>query len=198
MKKKLITWSNITNVVFGILLIVVFVSPQAKAIIIQGLMKVGLFQPDVAAKGKDSGAKAKTDTVPDLILKSSTGKTIDINSQKGKVLFINFWATWCPPCIAEMPSINELYAHFKNNPNILILSVDADNDFSKSVPFMKKNSYDLTVYNSVGGISQDYLGNALPTTVIIDKTGKMVLRHEGGADYTNKEFILYLDDLSKK
>jgi thiol-disulfide isomerase/thioredoxin len=197
MKKKLITWSNATTVVLVLLVVVLFISPQAKAIMIEGLMKVGLFRPPIEntelAKTID-GANA----APSLLLKNADGKTINIKDQQGKVLFINFWATWCPPCIAEMPSINEMYARYKDNPKVIILEVDVDNDFSTSTPFMLKNKYQMPVYNTVSELPDGFLSGAIPTTVIIDKTGAVVARHEGAADYADKRFYKYLDGLISK
>jgi len=196
MKKKLFTRPAITNIIIGALVVILIISPQAKALMIAGCMKIGFFQPPsgstVTEKESDSNIE-----MPSLLLKSPDGKTLNIRDLKGKVIFINFWATWCPPCIAEMPSINELYKHFKNNSNIAIFPVDVDNNFTKSVPFMKKNAYALPVYNVASQIPEGFLGNAIPTTVIIDKTGKVVLRHEGGADYTNKKFVAYLEGICK-
>lgn len=198
MKKKLITWSNVTAVILALLMIVLMVSPQAKAIMIEGLMKIGLFKPPVENTEPAKAVSGRSNVAPGLLLKDSEGKVIDIKDQQGKVLFINFWATWCPPCIAEMPSINEMYARYKNNPKVMILEVDVDNDFSKSVPFMTKNNYQMPVYNIASELPQGFLSNAIPTTVIIDKTGTVVARHEGGADYTDQGFYKYLDGLIDK
>ncbi|WP_345947736.1 TlpA disulfide reductase family protein [Mucilaginibacter sp. PAMB04274] len=198
MKKKLITWSNATTVMLALTMIIVLISPQAKAIMIEGLMKIGLFKPPAANTEPEVTVAGSANTAPSLLLKDQFGKTINIKDEKGKVLFINFWATWCPPCRAEMPSINELYARYKNNPKVMILEVDADNDFSKSVPFMKDNKFQLTVYNTASAMPEGFLGNALPTTVIIDKSGTVAARHEGGADYTDKAFYSYFDGLINK
>jgi len=196
MKKKLFSRSNITNVLIGALLVVLVISPQAKALVIEAAMKIGFFQPPAGSTVNVKEHSAAT-APPYFLLKSSDSKTINIQELKGKVIFINFWATWCPPCIAEMPSINELYKHFKNNPNILIFPVDVDGDFGKSVPFVKNKGYILPVYSIASPMPDGFLKNAIPTTIIIDKTGKMVVRHEGGADYTNKGFVGYMEGLGK-
>jgi thiol-disulfide isomerase/thioredoxin len=198
MKKKLITWSNATTFALVLIIIVIVISPQAKAVMLQGLMKVGLFKPPVKNTEPEKTANDSTSLAPGLVLKTPDGKSFDIKDQKGKVLFINFWATWCPPCIAEMPSIDEMYARYKNNPKVMILEVDVDNDFSKSVPFMKKYNYQLPVYNMASEPPEGFLSGAIPTTVIIDKRGAVVARHEGGADYADKTFYRYIDGLIDK
>ena len=126
------------------------------------------------------------------------GKTVSLNSLKGKVVFINFWATWCPPCIHEMPSINDLKKSFAGNDNIAFLMVDVDNKIEQSTAFMKDNDYDLPVYTPASAIPSDYLGSAIPTTVILDKNGEMVGRMEGGRDYSDPRIINALKELIEK
>lgn len=131
----------------------------------------------------------------DISFKGEDGKTVTLSSLKGKVVFINFWATWCPPCIHEMPSINELKQSFKGNDNIVFLMVDVDNKMEKSSAFMQENNYDLPVYVPASNIPSDYLGGAIPTTVILDKSGDMMARMEGGRDYTDPEIAKALNEL---
>src|SRR4051812_1290046 len=108
MAKKLL------NGLLIVTLIVVMFNPSAKALVIKGLMGVGFFQPDL--KGAPTEVSPSS-AIPDVLFQDTKGKTIHLADLKGKVVFINFWATWCPPCIAEMPSINGLYEKLKNNPN---------------------------------------------------------------------------------
>lgn len=138
------------------------------------------------------GAPAATS---DISFKGEDGNTVTLSSLKGKVVFINFWATWCPPCIHEMPSINELRQSFKGDENIVFLMVDVDNKMEKSSAFMKQNNYDLPVYAPAGNIPSDYLGGAIPTTVILDKRGNMIARLEGGRDYADPEIVKALNEL---
>jgi thiol-disulfide isomerase/thioredoxin len=188
---RILTASNVLNGVFAIAIIIFLISAPTKALLIKGLMKIGFFQPDITS------AKA-AQPAPDLNFVNEKGQSLSLSSLKCKVVVINFWATWCPPCIAEMPSVNQLYIQLKPGTDIVIVPVDADNNFSKSVPFMAKNKYVLPVYNTASQIPDGLFAGALPTTVIIDKSGEIVFRHEGAADYTNKEFIKYLTDLSKR
>lgn len=123
------------------------------------------------------------------------GKHITLSSLKGKVVFINFWATWCPPCIHEMPSINSLKQSFKGNNDIIFLMVDVDGAMDKSKAFMLDNKYDLQVYEANGEIPSQFLGNAIPTTVILDKNGELVDRMEGGRDYADPAIKKSLDKL---
>ena len=76
--------------------------------------------------------------------------------------------------------------------------VDADNNPQKSIEFMKKNGYTMPVYFAADNIPADYFSGTLPTTVIVDKDGKITFKHSGTADYSNEKFKNYLQELSQK
>jgi thiol-disulfide isomerase/thioredoxin len=185
--KNWLTIRNVLNWLFFAALLLVLFNPAAKALVIRGLMKIGLFQPGLATVNNTA--------VPDLSFIDSQGKPINLSSLKGKVVFINFWATWCPPCIAEMPSINALQQKFKAEKNIVFLMVDADNAFNKSVPFMAKHQFNLAVY-AASAVPASVYNGSLPTTVLLNKQGRLVFRRQGAADYSNSQFIGYLTRLA--
>ncbi len=131
----------------------------------------------------------------EVIFKDGEGKKVSLKELQGKVVFINFWATWCPPCIHEMPSINTLQAKFKSSKDIVFLMVDVDGNHEKSNAFMKDNNYDLSVYIPGSKIPSSYLGTSIPTTVILNKKGELAERMEGGRDYATQEMEEYLKQL---
>ena len=167
--------------------------PSVKGLFIRGLMKVGFFQPDVTQTIND-GAPLM---LPPVTFERADGKQLNLQEQKGKVVFINFWATWCPPCVAEMPSINDLYGKLKANKNIVFIMVDADGDFNKSALFMLKRNYLMPLYRINGNFPESLFKGTLPTTVIFNKEGKMVFHHEGSADYGGTKVSDYLQQLAK-
>lgn len=193
MIKKWFTLPNASTAILLVFAILMLVSPAVKGVVIQGLMRIGLFQPDVYAKNENlpistisQGEKSE------VLFKDEEGNVMNLSDLKGKVVFINFWATWCPPCIAEMPSINKLQSQFKDNKEFIILMVDADNQLDKSIKFMSKRNFDLKVFTPASQIPTELLGNALPTTILLNKKGEVVFKHEGGADYSNQDFQSYL------
>jgi thiol-disulfide isomerase/thioredoxin len=188
--KKRLKIKNLLNGLFFSALLLLLLNSSAKALVIEGLMKIGLFQPNISLP-------AKSASVPgDISFLDDQGTIIKLSSLKGKVVFINFWATWCPPCIAELPSINKLHNQLSVNKNIVFLLVDADNDFKKSLPFMAKHNFKLPVYTAIGTVPENMLGNSIPATAVINKQGEMVFHHEGAADYSDPEFANYLVNLS--
>lgn len=123
-----------------------------------------------------------------IYFNDKNNKVVALEDLKGKVVFINFWATWCPPCIREMPDLNELYLEFKDNPQIEFLFVDVDGNMEKSLKFMDKKGFKLPVYFPSSYIPEDFLSGAIPTTVILDKDGNRVGRIEGMYEYNTDEF----------
>lgn len=193
MKRKL----SIGNILYGLLMVaisVTLVNPKAKSLLIRGLMSVGLFQPHIP---NPLAAKQLPTPSFNISFRDTESRVINISELKGKVIFINFWATWCPPCIAEMPSVNELYTHFKNNPNIVFIFVDVDNDYSKAKSFLQKNNYHLPIYTQVGQIPDSLMDGTIPTTLIFDKNGSLVYQHSSVADYSSSKFQDFLSSISK-
>ncbi len=155
-------------------------------------MKVGLFQPAIPSGIQSPGQ------LMDVRFRDENGNAVNLRSLRNKVVFINFWATWCPPCIAELPSINDLYMRLRDNRNVVFLIVDADGDFGKSRPFIAKHQYSLPLYQIDSTVPAAMLGNTIPTTVVINKHGEMVYHAEGAADYSSSRFINWLSVLSAR
>ncbi|SDM75513.1 Thiol-disulfide isomerase or thioredoxin [Daejeonella rubra] len=187
--------SNISNLIFILFIAVIFFSTDARAILIRGIMFTGLFNAE-ASSGIDKSA-ANRSIPASMTFRSEDGELINISENKGKVYFINFWATWCPPCRAEMPSINALASKIKNKDKISFIMVDVDNKMDASVKFMKKRSFNLKVYTSETPIPTQIFNGTLPTTVIIGPDGSIVFHHTGMADYDNKEMINFLNTLTR-
>lgn len=196
MKRRWINWSNFWTLVMTVYLIAMVVNPNVKAWTIRQLMRVGLFQPDVDAADFAGHKSEDGQQLPLFVYTSAEGVQSDLTQLKGKVVFINFWATWCPPCIAEMPSIQKLYYQLGKNGEAVFLMVDVDKDFAKSSAFKTKHRYDLPIVHAVGSVDGIYTTGTIPTTLVLDKSGKMVFRHEGAAEYANPDFINFMKKLS--
>jgi peroxiredoxin len=135
-------------------------------------------------------ARSENVAAPDFILKDLQGKDLKLADYKGKVLVLNFWATWCPPCRAEIPEFVEAYSANKDKGlEILGLSVDrmtAD----KLLPFVSQVKINYPVALADAKIVQDYEpGDFIPATIIIDKKGIVRHRHVGLMD---KETLVQL------
>lgn len=128
-----------------------------------------------------------------LQLKNSKGEEVSLEDYRGKVIFINLWATWCPPCIVEMPDIENLYRDLKDE-DIVFIMLSLDHKFQKAVDFVEKNNYSFEIYKTVKGVPDMYYTQSIPTTFVINAEGKLVLTHIGMGDFDTAEFRDYLRD----
>ena len=193
MRLKKITFSDIITVMLVLFTIAMLFSIRARTWVIMGLMSLGFYNPKIPVIKPGE----KLMPAPAMVVQSVDGKTINLQQQKGKVVFINFWATWCPPCLAEMPTINDFYQKIKNDPNIVFLSVDVDDRLNNSSAFMKKNGYQIPVYGgNLDGLPTTFYSGTIPTTLVINKCGLVVFNHVGKANYDDDKFEKYLLDLS--
>jgi len=168
----------------------------------RGLLATGLMNPNVKEIGQvrndenESGTATTSNVSPadfNLKLLDADGNTKSLLALKGKVIFMNIWATWCPPCIAEMPSIDKLHEEMGDEVAFVMLSLD--DDFEKAKAFDKRKGYDLPIYAPAGNLPAMYHSSAIPTTYVIDAEGNLVLEHGGMADYNTLEFREFLLDL---
>lgn len=172
---------------FGGLLFVSFISCQTNAKSNEGESEQ-VETTEFTSEGVDKSAF-------DISFQAVDKSKINTKDLIGKVVFINFWATWCPPCIAEMPSIQALYNKFKDNKDIVFLMVDVDADLKGADRFMRKNKYELPVYIPNSNIPTSFLEGSIPTTVILDKRGNIDVRLEGGRDYNAPQITQALESL---
>lgn len=143
-------------------------------------------------KKADSPKSISPKLADEISFRSADGKVVGMNDLKGKTVFINFWATWCGPCIVEMPSINRLHQKLADNKDVVFLMVDVDGNVPGATAFMERNQYGLPVYIPNSTIPETLLGRGIPVTVIFTPDGKMAYRHEGGSDYDTPEIISLL------
>ena len=121
--------------------------------------------------------------------------TNDINFSefKGKVVFLNFWATWCPPCIAELPYIQDFYNDYKDK--VVFVFVTSDN-VEALEEFFKKNDYEFPVYQSNYNYPKELPPvTSIPRTFILDSEGYIRVDKSGSADWNSKSFRSSIDKL---
>ena len=183
---------NFFTIIWSALLVLVLFSTNAKAFFLKTLLHTGIFN----ATTKNESFQVQTAVFNNLSFTDNKGLRLNTSDLLGKVIFINFWATWCPPCIAEMGSVNALYNKLKDNPRFVFIIVDVDtNNFPVSNSFMNKHQYNLPVYQIASSISENLFTGTIPTTLIINSKGNLVQKHEGIANYDTKDMLEFLKSL---
>lgn len=184
--------SKIGNVVFVALLIFFVFSTDAKSWVLRQLVSVGLFNAKIA---NDAEAKSPTTGAHSFSFSDAGGVVRSTADLKGKVVFINFWATWCPPCRAEMPSLNALYNELKSDDRFVFLFVSEDDDPSKAQRYLEESGFTVPLVTRAGNVPAQLYSGTLPTTVVLNKEGAVVFKHEGVAGYNTQRFKQQLKDL---
>jgi len=180
-------WKSI--IVYSFLLLIIF-NPTAKSWLLQRLISIGFFNATI----KKEGLAEIPENIA-FLYTTQDGKTANISELKGKVVFINFWASWCPPCRAEMPSIAALYQKLQKDERFVFLLINEDDDPQKAIDYLEKNNFNLPIYKQAGEVPKAIFSGTLPTTIVIDKEGKIVLKKEGIGGYDSDSFIKQLNDL---
>jgi thiol-disulfide isomerase/thioredoxin len=117
------------------------------------------------------------------------GRPVSLDSFKGKVVVLNFWATWCPPCVAEMPALDKLQADM-GGKDFTVVAVSTDRQgIKKSAPFYRRAGIkNLDLYNDTRGNMLDaFKAKSLPVTVLLDRQGRVIGRIEGAAQWDSAE-----------
>lgn len=130
--------------------------------------------------------------------KNINGETVSVSDLKGKVVIMNFWATWCPPCIAEMPSLQKLHEDLQSEKDIVFMAIEVDQNIEKAAKFMAKNKYSLPLYTVDSDLPEELHTNSIPMTVILAKNGDIVGKQVGMMDFKSEKLKQGLIDLTKE
>lgn len=176
------------DIVIGTVLILLII-PATRKDMAAIILKPTLFihQPKVA----DTKLKLR-DEAYQWTLKDMEGKQVFLEQYKGRVVFINLWATWCPPCIAELPDLQKLYNDYKNDVVFLFISNENPNTIKT---FMDKKGYTLPAFVPVTQYPADFETSSIPTSFLISKNGKLVMIKKGVAKWNSQRMREILDTL---
>jgi len=169
------------DVLFWLLLVLLIV-PGPRKVIATNVNRVFLL-----VKGPGVLSEEKQVEVTDLdyhwVLGTSRSEPYFLSDMRGQVVFLNFWATWCPPCVAELPEIEKAYQKHKNQVTFLLVT----NEKPEVVEaFLEKHGYDLPVFYPGTPAPEVFNVKALPTTFIISREGNIVARKTGASNWDSR------------
>lgn len=177
---------NWGNIVF-VLVLALFLIPQTGVPIKVFLTRLISFSPS-----KVSDTEVVTMEDYNWNLKALDDTSINLSQSKGNVILINFWATWCPPCIAEMPSLQALYNEYGDKVDFYFVSSEKPEMLSK---FLQKKGYTFPVYIQFQEAPLELQSNALPTTYLISKSGEIIIKETGAADWNSDKTRKIIEEL---
>jgi peroxiredoxin len=144
--------------------------------------------------GNALSVEMQNQKAPDFTLMDMQGRQVSLSDFKGKIVLVNFWATWCPPCIEEMPSMEKLYQRFKGE-DFVLLAVNAEENGKQLVEgFLKKHNFSFPILlDEDAKVQQLFNVFRFPETVIINRHGEIVTKVLGGRDWMDQEIVRVLD-----
>jgi len=127
-------------------------------------------------------------TLPDFMVKTDQGKTVNLKSFKGKKVFVNLWATWCGPCRREMPSIEALYNKTKGK-KVEFVMLSLDDDFNKAINYKSTNKLTMPMYYPAGNMPALFNVDGIPATFVFDEKGELIKTIQGSTNYDTQDFV---------
>lgn len=176
-----------------VLIVIIMITPITRNFLQKSIYKiVGKFNPIEAVGVPEQKSIAPySGKLYDL----KNNQEVDFSAFQNKVLVVNFWATWCPPCVAEMPSLISLYKKYKGDVSFLFISGEDPEELNE---FLQKKNFDIPVYIPTENLPKNLGHKSIPVTFIIDKEGKIAVQNSGAADWNTKSVGNILDSLIQK
>ena len=153
----------------------------------QGILATDIIQADLN--------QAHSENAVDATLYNEEGRKIKLSEFRGEVVFLNIWASWCPPCKAEMPGIQSLYEN-TDLKGIKFVMVSTDKNFQDAKKYKSSHNYSFPIYRLGENMSDELNSTYLPITFIIGKKGNIEMVHKGMAQYDSDKFRNFVKELS--
>jgi thiol-disulfide isomerase/thioredoxin len=168
-----------------------------------GLAGFSFFEIDLFAKTENQELEGlfsdmgvlpiSPDTDPlEIRLSDPTGRPISLSEFRGKIVFINFWTTWCPACVIEMPSMEKLHQKFKDKDFVMV-AINLQESASRVKKFYKEHKLTFTTLLDITGD----VGRSIPTTFILDKNGRIIGKALGPREWEGKKSIALFEYLTE-
>lgn len=131
-------------------------------------------------------------------MENEEGEKTTFGDFRGEVVFVNVWASWCPPCVAEMPTIKKLHENVGGNGDVRFILLSMDRERQKATAFMENKDLDIPYYFPASPLPAVFQNEYLPSTYVISKEGQVVYEKEGIADYSSQNFALWILELTEE
>ena len=163
------------------------------------LLVFKLVQRRVVARMHPPHLRLQPEPASDLTYRTLDGTAQNLSSNKGQVVFLDLWGTWCVQCVAEMPTVQRLYDHYKDDPHVKFLIVSRMDKPSAVRSYARRNHLDLPFYVT----HDDEIPPAMqlqqfPATFLYAKDGRLISKHVGAADWSDRSVIAFIDQLKQQ
>ena len=185
-KEKSFIKKHWSNLLFGVLIVLIII-PQTRQPIQVFLNRIIAFSPSEISQ-------SDRETLKDYewYFKNENNQTVNFTQSEGKPVLVNYWATWCAPCIAEMPDLQELYSDYKDEVDFYFITSEKPKTVEA---FLDKENYNLPVYYFLSSPPDLLTSSSLPTTFLINGRGEIVMKKTGAANWNSKTVRKTIDKL---
>jgi thiol-disulfide isomerase/thioredoxin len=164
-----------------------------------GLLFFKVIQHKIASNMKPPHLQRRPEAAGDLMYHTLNGEIQHLSTTKGQIVFLDLWGTWCVQCVAEMPTVQRLYDHYKNDPQVKFLIVSRLDSPSAVRSYARRNQLDLPFYvTQDDDIPESMKLNQYPSTFIYAKDGNLISKHVGAADWSDRSVISFIDQLKEQ
>lgn len=170
-------------------LIILIIIPSTRIEVTSFFIKLTSFPPSLMDQGDRFKVSEETNS---WLLYDMKGNPVKYSELNKKPVFLNLWATWCPPCVAEMPGIYDLFKKYGNEVNFVIISNETTNKIRE---FSSSKSMDGLPFYMSNSVPDDFFSKSIPMTFIIDNTGIVVMDKKGAARWNSEKVKRLLDEL---
>ena len=143
-----------------------------------------------------SGSLQFLSAAPELPIFDKSGKKTDLAKQKGKIFIVHFWATWCPPCVEEIPALSRFWDKYRTREDVELYAISVDKDWKTIDDFMAKNPSTIPLFHDPGAATAKRFGTTqYPETYIINDKGRVLFRVQGAVDWSNADVRARIEQL---
>lgn len=144
-----------------------------------------------------AGVAIAAEKAPNFTLKDLDGKSVTLAQLKGKVVFLDFWASWCPPCRRSIPAVEELYERYAKDPRVVVMGINVENDPNATRAFAEKNGMKYRILVDDGTASRAYRVSGIPAFFTISPDGAMGKKFVGFSGDMQNQWIAEIERLLK-
>ncbi len=156
----------------------------------------GIFLRSLVPPESPSGSLAFLSAAPELPVFDRSGKKIDLSKEKGRLVIIHFWATWCPPCVEEIPALSRFWDKYQGRTDIVLYAVSVDRDWKTIDEFSAKNPNRLPIYRDPNASTSQRFGTSqYPETYIANKNGRILYRVPGAISWSDADVRQRIEQL---
>ena len=198
--KKIFTNRSLRNnalflLVFGLVLYATGYHVRVYSGLKNTLIRTGIIAPRAVSAVDFEQVVLNPETLSGLQLIDEDGSRTSLGDFGQEVLLINAWASWCPPCVAEMPGLNALYESEKEEVGFVMVTWDRTMEAARN--YRDRNGYSFSIYKTEGRVPPPLKASSIPTTFVLDRKEKTLYRHTGMIAFDDPEMKAFLQSLKE-